>query len=129
MKNILFLIIFFTSTYSISAQSKTFDARLLSKFSQVELNEMQSNHPDKFNYWSFYVANAYQIVDLPQEKETAHEIKGVVKKQDFNLFNVFDLNYSPLAKDYKYYRIDGNNKLLVILSEEQIKEKFVKFNK
>ncbi len=55
-----------------------------------------------------------------------HEIKGIVKIPDINAVNIFDLHYIPLPKDYQYYRIEGSNKLLVILSEEQIKEKKLK---
>ena len=87
---------------------------------------MQTKTPDTYAYWNFYVANAYQIMDLPNEKSNAHEIKGIAKIQDMNLINIFDLKYIPLVKDYQYYRIEGTNKLIVILSEEQIKAHYLK---
>jgi len=129
MKNCLFLITFILFANFAKAQSNGFDQRLLSKFSKKELNEMQINNPIAYAYWNFYAANAYQIMDLPNEKATAHEIKGTVKIKDINLINIFDLNYTPLSKDYQYYRIEGKKKLLVILSEEQVKENFVKSTK
>lgn len=121
MKNILFLIFLILFVCSASAQNNSFDSRLLSKFSKNELNEMQSKSPETFLYWNFYAANAYQVMDLPNEKSNAHEIKGIVKISDMNNINVFELNYVPVKKDYQYYRIEGTTKLLVILSEEQIK--------
>ena len=87
---------------------------------------MQVKNPIAYAYWNFYAANAYQIIDMPDEKANAHEIKGVVKIKDPVTVNIFDLNYIPLTNDYQYYRIEGGKKLLVILSEEQLKANFVK---
>lgn len=125
MKNSLFLIGFVLFACYASAQSNSFDQRLLSKYTKNELNEMQISNPIAFAYWNFYASNAFQVMDLPDEKSGTHEIKGIVKIQDINSINIFDLHYIPSIKDYQYYRIEGTRKLLVILSEEQIKEKFV----
>lgn len=128
MKNSL-LISFLLFACFANAQSDSFDQRLLSKFSKTELIEMQTVNPIAYAYWNFYVGNAFQIMDLPKEKANSHEIKGTVKIKDVNTINIFDLHYNPLTKDYQYYRIEGTDKLLVILSEEQIKENFVKSTK
>lgn len=128
MKNTL-LISFVLFACLANAQSDSFDQRLLSKFSKTELIEMQTGNPIAYAYWNFYVANAFQIMDLPNEKANSHEIKGTVKIKDVSTINIFDLHYLPLTKDYQYYRIEGAGKLLVILSEEQIKENFVKSTK
>jgi len=125
MKKCLLSIIFVLFAYSVNAQSKGFDQRLLSKFAKDELVEMEVKNPLAYAYWNFYVANAFQLMDLPVDKIDSHEIKGIVKIPDMNNINIFDLHYLPLEKDYKYYRIEDSNKLLVIISEEQIKEKFV----
>ncbi len=87
---------------------------------------MQLKNPDTYAYWNFYTANAYQITDLPSEKSNAHEIKGTIKLSDINSVNIFDLHFTPSVKDYQYYRIEGSNKLLVIISEEQIKDRYKK---
>lgn len=129
MKNLLFLITFVLSVYSANGQSNSFDTRLLSKFSIAELNEMQSKSPDTYAYWNFYVANAFQVADLPSGKSNAHEIKSSVKVLDMDKVNIFDLHFVPSPKDFQYYRIEGTDKLLVIISEEQIKEKFLKSTK
>jgi hypothetical protein len=129
MKNGLFIITFILFAGFANAQNNSFDQRLLSKFSKDELNDMQIKNPIAYAYWNFYVANAYQILDLPKEKAKAHEIKGVVKIKEINKINIFDLNCIPLEKDYQYFSIEGSNKLLVIISEEQIKDNFVKSTK
>ena len=125
MKNRLFLITFILIVGYANAQNKSFDQRLLSKFSKSELDQMQINNPVAFAYWNFYVATAYQVLDLSKEKANKHETKGAVKIKDFNTINIFDLNCIPLEKDYQYFKIEGTKKLLVILPEELIKENFV----
>lgn len=125
MKKCLLLLTFVLFACSVNAQTKGFDPRLLSKFTKDELLEMEVKNPLAYAYWNFYVANAFQVMDLPIDKIDSHEIKGVVKIPNMNNINIFDLHYIPLEKDYQYCRIEGSNKLLVIISEEQIKEKFV----
>lgn len=125
MKKCLLLLTFVLFACSVNAQSKSFDQRLLSKYTKEELVEMEVKNPLAYAYWNFYVANAYQVMDMPIDKIDTHEIKGVVKIPNMNNINIFDLHYIPLEKDYQYCRIEGSNKLLVIISEEQIKEKFV----
>ncbi len=125
MKNSLLSMIFVLFVCSANAQSKSFDPRLLSKFTKDELVEMEVKNPIAYAYWNFYVANAYQVMDIPIDKIDTHEIKGVVKISNMDNINIFDLHYIPLEKDYQYCRIEGSKKLLVIISEEQIKEKFV----
>lgn len=131
MKNSFFIasIFLLSLTHPVKSQTNNYDTRLLSKFSDKELLEMKSNAPETLNYWNFYVANAYQIMDLAAEKAVAHEIKGTLKIVDTKNINVFELNKIPLVKDYQYYKIESTNKLLVIISEEQIKAKFNKSSK
>ena len=126
MKHSLLVVTFILFACSISAQKSSYDQRLLSKFTQVELEEMPAKNSIAYAYWNFYVANAYQIIDLPAEKEDSHEIKGRLQIKDLNNINIFDLQHLPLVKDFQYYTIEGSKKLLVIISEELIKEKFVK---
>lgn len=129
MKNSLFIITFILFAGFASAQTSSFDQRLLSKFSKDELNDMQIKNPIAYAYWNFYVANAYQVLDLSKEKANTHETKGVVKIKDFNTINIFDLNCISLEKDYQYFSIEGSKKLLVILPEDLIKDNFVKSTK
>jgi hypothetical protein len=131
MKNCFFIATIFllSIAYTVNAQTNNYDTRLLSKFSDKELVEMKTNAPETFNYWNFYVANAYQIMDLAAEKAVTHEIKGTMAITDVKNINVFELKKLPLAKDYQYYKIENTNQLLVIISEEQIKAKFNKSSK
>jgi hypothetical protein len=126
MKHYFFFVFFISLISFATAQNNSFDKRLLSKFSEAELQDMSKKNAATLAYWNFYVTNAYQIADLPSEKSQAHELKGTIKIENINAVNIFDLKLTPLQKDYQYYKIEGTQKLLLILSEEQIKEKFAK---
>ncbi len=111
------------------SQNGTIDARLKSNFTDKELAEMQVKNPANLEYLNFYVANAYEITPLPSGKGNAHEIKGTIKIADLNAVNIYELKLFPLQKDYQYYKIEGTDKLLVIISEEQLKAKYTQIKK
>lgn len=129
MKKFLFAVSFVLVIYTTKAQTNSSDQRLLSKFSEKELQEMELTSPETFKYWNYYAANAFQVMDLADEKSVAHEIKGTLQIPNINAINIFNLNLTAAAKDYQYYKIEGTKKLLVILSEEQIRAKFAKSSK
>ncbi|MBX7094227.1 MAG: hypothetical protein K1X56_05860 [Flavobacteriales bacterium] len=114
----LFLAVFLTA--GLSAQSSDWDVRLLSKYSKEELTEMKSNTPEKLAYLNKVAKSGWVIMDLPAEKSNAHEIRGSVAISDLKNVNLFALGLSPEKKNYQYYRINGTNKMLVVLSEEII---------
>lgn len=111
------------------SQNGAIDARLKSNFTEKELSEMQSKNPANLEYLNFYVANAYEVTPMPSAKGNAHEIKGAVKIVDLNAVNIYELKLFPLQKDYQYYKIEGTDKLLVIISEEQLKAKYNQIKK
>jgi hypothetical protein len=125
MKHLLFLL-FFISTVSYAAQNEPTDKRLLSKYSKEELKKMEKETPEDFNYLNYYIANCYMIMDLPAEKSNAHEIKGTIQLKTMDMVNIYDLNLTPKDKDYQYFKIEGTTKMLVILSNEQIKASYQK---
>lgn len=113
-------LVLFANLFAI-AQRGNYDKRLTSKFSQKQLNEMRTNNIEEYNYWNFYVANAYRIIDAPKGKENVSEIGGTLVIKDVNNINVFDLK---LIDGFYYYKIAGSDKLLNVFTENQIKEKY-----
>jgi len=120
MKHLLLLLVF-TSSMALAQTNQTIDQRLFSKYSTEELKKMQKDEPETLKFLNFYVANCYQIVEMPSGKGNAHEIKGTVTLKSLENVNIYDLKLETKDKDYSYYKIDGTTKLLVILSDEQIK--------
>lgn len=129
MKKIYLVALLMSLGFVSLAQNETIDARLNSKFSKQELKELQSKNPGELAFLNFYVANAYQVTPMPSGKGGTHEIKGSIKVADLNNVNIYELNLSPLQKDYQYYTIEGTDKLLVILSDEQIRAKYNQIKK
>lgn len=125
----LFILLFFISSVSYAGQNETADKRLYSKYSKEELKKIEKETPDEFNYLNFYVANCYLIMELPAEKSNAHEIKGTIQLKSVDLVNIYELNLTTKEKDYQYYKIEGTTKMLVILSNEQIKASYKKLKK
>jgi len=124
MKKITSVILLFLFVNLLSAQTGSFDKRLLSKFSEKELQELKTNNPDSYAYWNFLVANSYSVMDLPAAKANDKEIKGSVKIADLNNVNILDLKLFPVNNQNQYYRIEGTSKMLMILSDEQVRAKY-----
>lgn len=120
----LLVLLVLTSTMSFAQKSNDSDSRLLSKYSKEELKKLQKDSPEEYSYLNYYVANCYKIMELPSEKGNAHEIKGTLSIKSLDNINIYDLKLETKEKDYQYYKIEGTTKLLVILSNEQIKNSY-----
>lgn len=120
----LLILMVLTSTMSFAQTTGKTDARLYSKYSKEEIKKMQKDQPEEFNYLNYYVANCYKIMELPAEKGNAHEIKGTITLKSLDNVNIYDLKLETKEKDYQYYKIEGTTKMLVILSNDQIKASY-----
>jgi hypothetical protein len=112
---------------SAFAQNNTdFDSRLLTKFSKKEIKNLDQSELD---YWTFYLENSFDIVDIPKEKPDAIPSVISLKSLDKNEINVFKLglNTHEFARDY--IRIDETNKMIVILPQTEIDKKYKAFKK
>lgn len=118
MKKLILLGILFAFTATISAQD--FDARLLVKYSKAELTDMKANNPEQYNFISdcldhgFYIANS-------GGKALSKEVRGEIDIADMDNINFFEFNLEPEENRYLYYKIKGQDKLLVVRSIGHIK--------
>lgn len=130
MKHLLSIAIFLGSIgfcQGLSAQnSASTDARLSDKFSKKELKSLTQ---DDLNYWTFFLDNSYLIVDVPKEKPDAVpasiKLSGLEKKD----INVFKLGLKPHEFARDYFRIEGTDKMLVVLPQTEIDQKFKQLSK
>jgi len=142
MKKILFLFCTIL-VQNISAQDLTdFDARLLFRFTQSELDATALVNPTQIDYLNFYVNNAYffqefgsipaeKIIDLPNILDLASLPEGFdfdqeeVSKENFNIL-MYDVDFFQNRKNS--FRL-GNKKLLIVLrSKKEIYEMFNQTN-
>lgn len=120
--NLAIILVLAGVTLNVSAQNPTDrDTRLADRFSKKELKSLSQ---EELNYWTFYLDNSYLIVDIPKEKPDAVpasiKLPGLEKK-DINVFKL-GLNTHEFARDY--FRIEGTDKMLVVLPQTEIDQKF-----
>jgi hypothetical protein len=111
---------------SAFAQKIDIDSRLQSKFSKKELKSMDQ---DKLAYWTFFLDNSYQIVDIPKEKPDAVAAVVTLKSIEKIDINVFELGFAPHAYARDYARIEGTDKMFVILPQNEIDELYKVYKK
>lgn len=115
-------IAFLAFTTSSFAQNNTgLDVRLLDKFSKKELKSLEKAELD---YWTFYLENSFDIVDIPKEKPDAVPASISLKSMDKKDINVFKLGLTPHEFARDYFRIEGTDKMMVILPLSEIDKNF-----
>lgn len=121
MKSILFGLVFSIASVSLFSQGD-FDERLLSKFDAEQIQDLQAKNSPSIAYWTFYLDNSYEIVDLPAGK-SAEEFEQV-KIKDIDNFNILDLDIDMARSTKKYFQIKGSDQILVLLSNEEFVARF-----
>ena len=105
----LFCLIFISLS---SAFAQEIDERLLSKYSQQELETMISTNPDQYNLLDYALDNAIYVANYSDSKSDDLMVINV----DLNaLPNFIELNLE-VTNSNQYFRIEGEEKLLVVKS-------------
>lgn len=107
-------------------QSVVPDTRLEVKYSKAELETLKQNNQEGLAYLNYCIENAFVIMPFPEEKAAASELRGVVQLNSLENINFFDLGLEIEDDNWQYYRIEGERKLLVIYSKEEILRKMKK---
>ena len=114
---ITLLLIFFSSL--LLAQNV--DHLLLTKFSKSEIDEMKNNNLNEYYFLSYCITDGFYFVDYPKNKNIKHRISGNIFIDNIEEFNFLELEIDFLKDDYKYYKVDNKDLLLVIKSIDHIK--------
>jgi len=118
----LTIVAFLAFNVSVFAQSNAdFDSRLLSKFSKKEIKKLSNA---ELEYWTYYLENSFEIVDIPKEKPDAVPATITLSSMDKSEINVFKLGLKSHEFARDYVRIEGTNKMLVILPLSEIDKNF-----
>jgi len=99
------------------AQSN-YDERLLAKFSEDRIQELQKEQPQIIDYYTYYLDHSYQITD----RETSgkdFQTDQEVKIKDLNDFNILELGLTMDRSASKIYKIKGTEKYLRLLSNRE----------
>lgn len=120
MKTIL--ILFFLGV-SLSAFSQDdFDKRLLVKFSEEQIADLQKNHVDILTYWSYCLDNSYEVVDMNAGKNL--EMYPEINFKSAEKFNVLEINEKRQKVGKTHFRIKNSNQLLVLDSGDELVKKY-----
>ena len=142
MKKILFL---FCAIFAqnISAQDLTdFDARLLFRFTQSELEATALVNPRHIDYLNFYVNNAYffqEVASIPEEKindiPNILDLVSLPEGYDFDQEEVSKDNFNILMYDVDFFQnrkntycLGNQNLLIVLRSKKEIYKMFNQIN-
>jgi hypothetical protein len=112
MKKIMFICLLFVAGFSFSQEK--IDARLLEKYSKKELTNMQKNNPNEYQFLINALDKGLFIAEIPTEKG-----KDIIFNGTLNIDPEQKHTFISLKKEitdvYQYYKIEGTNKMLVIL--------------
>ena len=129
----LFLpILFVLFGLSLFAQDEHIpDSRLLEKYQEQDLQNIQINNPHKIDYLNYSLYNGYLIIDIDSEKSEAlpylyyfdKENKtqgGLVEVIDVNDINIYEYDFRREYKTSVTYRIGDTGKAIVFVSKKKL---------
>ena len=133
MKGILTLFLLTLSILSFaqnkSAETVEIDERLTAVYDQEYLTNLQTQNPVLLQRWSFYLDNAFYLVDFPKEKGSPDY--PTIEVADLDDMNIFLLEKShKMTRDFDKptkYKINGTNKILVYYSGKEFNQKLNEF--
>lgn len=109
MKLLTILGISLISTLGLNAQE--LDSRLLERYSEAEIYEMQQKDPESYSITVYALDHAIYYLDVPVDKEVNFSTIRVAEG---------DLNFVDLGLDIKeqnqYFLVEGKSKILVVKS-------------
>lgn len=114
----LFVVLFACITGTGFAQQGDADKRLLEKFSQDKLTQMQKDDPEAYSFWTYYLDHGYSIQDMPKGKGADLPEVSIA---DANNFNLLTLKIEPQKVGNRYFRIKETGKLLAVHSWTEVK--------
>jgi len=133
MKGILTLFLLTLSMLSFaqnqSAQTVEIDERLTAVHDKEYLTNLQTQNPVLLQRWSFYLDNAFYLVDFPKEK--GNPDYPTIEVADLDNMNIFLLEKNQkMTRDFNKptkYKIKGTNQILVYYSGKEFNQKLNEF--
>ena len=116
--------------------SNGIDQRLNAKYSVEYLNNLKSQDPAALDYLNYFVENVYRIIDMPDKQIVCLDLMrvDVANNQPITLaemknFNFYNYNCTILPDKRMFYKIKNTGKLLIIVSEKDLKDSFSNYQR
>jgi len=116
MRVISTFILVLTLSFGLFGQDD-FDQRLLERYSEAQITELQKSNPQILNYWVFFADHSFQIFEISAEKQNI-QLEEI--ELDLENFNVLAYDFSKQRKSGAYLRISGTNQMIKFLSYEEL---------
>lgn len=98
------------------------DPRLMVKFSQDQLKNLEASSPQVIAYWNFYLDHSYTIEQAPAGKDLSTlPVLAIEYQPDFNILST---NLTMLRSSPQHFRLAGSDQLLILLSNDAFVKKF-----
>ena len=127
----LFLIMFVIAA-NVFGFSQNHNSKLLSKYDDQVLSEMQTKNESQYEFLKYYVNNGYRFIDMPdksiqyQELEKINPKTGepiedyVITESDLIDFNPLEFSCQYSDNQRNYYKFGNTGKLLIIPTTSDI---------
>jgi uncharacterized protein YsxB (DUF464 family) len=99
---------------SFSSFSQEIDPRFKGHYTIKEIQDLQKNNPQEYQFLINALDKGMFISDIPQEKEKDVKFHGELTI-DPNEAHTFLSIGKKITDEYQYYRITGTNKMVVVL--------------
>jgi hypothetical protein len=109
MKLLTILGISLISTLGLNAQE--LDSRLLERYSEAEIYEMQQKDPESYSITVYALDHAIYYLDVPVGKEVSFRTIRIANDK----LNFVDLGLE-IKDQNQYFLVEGKNKVLVVKS-------------
>ena len=108
----------FLAVGATSAQTASYDERLLAKFSPEQLERLAQSNPQVIEYWTYVCDKGYIVADVPAGKSPDGLPRLDVKiRKDFNFLA---LNIAPRDDRSQTFYLPKEKKLLIVKGQPEI---------
>ncbi len=125
-------VIMFVMAANVFGFSQNHNSKLLSKYDDQVLSEMQTKNESQYEFLKYYVNNGYRFIDMPdksiqyQELEKINPKTGepiedyVITESDLIDFNPLEFSCQYSDNQRNYYKFGNTGKLLIIPTTSDI---------
>ncbi|MBU0764457.1 MAG: hypothetical protein KJ607_06460 [Bacteroidetes bacterium] len=107
------------------------DAKLYVRYNQAYINNLLNNNPEIVVYLNFFVNNSWRIIDKPDKEidcsklskinpETGEILEDPITSEDLEDFNIYRYNYRMDPDKRTYYTLGDTDKILIVLSDNEL---------
>jgi hypothetical protein len=119
---VMYLLCFLSINYTFSQE---IDKRLLKKYSESELQNLQKNDPKEYQFLLNAINKGVFIAEIPKQKEKDIVFDGTLKIDPTQIHTFISLR-KEITDKYQYFRIKGTTKMLVILPRIALDDRVLK---